>query len=1057
MALVVTLSLVVLVTIAALAFFTRAMANRTVEASRANQVLASQIARSAQDYVASRFLQELRENATIHSTNGTTIYQVTNPLGMLPRRALAETSMTNSPDFSNLIRQSVPGADPAASSDSTAVPSQNERLVNNERWNTPRLLSGSGFANTNQLPNWVYLLRNGTVTGNLTSSETPQVIGRFAYNIYETGGLLNANVAGFPSTVSGSALQAIKGTLAGADLTALGISTSAIDALVAFRNPQATNSATYTNYVAGARKGGFLDAVVPNGSGSGTSTNQFFASRQDLIRYATTQNPGLTNALPFLTHTARFSTAPSWGPTTPPGSSIDYTANSNNSTASNRFLPNVRVQAGFTRPDGTLAQPGEPLLKRKFPLSRLAWVGPNGPVAPGDSGSIQQNFGLLWNPDNRRWDYVGHTGNTVQIGIKTLQQVASEGREPNFFELLKAGILSGSVGKAADQKTLAGNGFRTLEDDEDLQILRIGANLIDQADTDNLPTAIHLAGVSQLGVEDLPYLYTMPAGVRWRYRVNGAYTSSGINFFSPVNISLEGYALIWAPKLFRPHVSSQNPASTPTQIRVRLASGTISSINQLVLNLTFGNSTQTQLQVNAPIDLTNLGQTEIRIPATNFANFSAEPKVVPENEASNTASAIYRQLSVGFWNTGASSGGDTACGFVPFQMTSTTNHTVTATGSPADFRLLIPRVRVEGLMVLLEAWDGAAWRPYDALAGNPGLSVTGISTAAPTNEWDQGGVNFGNNQKAQPYGNSIGGSMHAVYKPDLRTTRWAASHGWEEGRNGIAAPGATQGFRLQKPFAAPTLTAPQNPTNITDWPRGSTSASNNQAPGADGIWRPNDAYLGANANLFSSLSDSNRRPIILQRPFRTVAEMGYAFRDTPWQSLNFFHSLSGDSALLDLFCIEEEPAITAGKVNLNTASRPVLQALLQNFARFPDDSVLFTATTAQNTANNLITFRQAQTGLAFRDKTALADFVSSTQNTDSEVLKTRREAVVRALADVGETRTWNLFADIIVQAGRFLPGAAQFTTEAENRVWVDLTLDRMTGSILNLASEPITQ
>jgi hypothetical protein len=58
MALVTTLSLIVLVTIAAMAFFARSMSNRAVESSRSNQILAKQIADTAADYITGEFLQK---------------------------------------------------------------------------------------------------------------------------------------------------------------------------------------------------------------------------------------------------------------------------------------------------------------------------------------------------------------------------------------------------------------------------------------------------------------------------------------------------------------------------------------------------------------------------------------------------------------------------------------------------------------------------------------------------------------------------------------------------------------------------------------------------------------------------------------------------------------------------------------------------------------------------------------------------------------------------------------------------------------------------------------
>lgn len=1034
MALVITLSLVVLAAFAVMAFFVRATSNRVVENTRAQQLLAEQTARTAADHVTGRFLAEITQNSTAFTDNGKTVYLPQNAAAMIPARLLADPGMAANATFASLVRQSSPSADPAASSHSSAAPAQNGRLLSPAQWNSPRLLPGAGFSSNSQLPNWIYLNRDGALTATPSSNST---IGRFAYNIYQTAGLLDANVAGQTSVLSNSAVQALKFSSAAADLTALdsAVTQTAIDALVQFRSPSAAGtSAQFENYVRGQAQSGFL---------APPSDGRFFASRQDLLRYVNTQNPDLASALPYLTHTTSTLAAPSWSPATPSGSTINYAAQANSASAPNRFFPNVRVINSFTRADGSTAQPGDPLVTRRFPLSKLAWLGPNGPAAGASPALIQRDFGLRWNPSTRRWDYVGHSGAAVQSAIKTLHQVAQEDREPNFFELLKAAILSGSVGRAAQNKTLADLGQQTFEDDEDLQIIRIGACLIDQADSDNFPSHINLGGVAQFGVEDLPYLHTMPAGARWRYRVNGGYINSGIDFTTPTAISIEGYAIVWAPKLFKPHVSSVAPSSGPAQIRVRLSSGTITQITQQTYNISFGNNTHTALNVTAPINLTALPQTELILPASSFGNFQATPKIVEQNEVSNPACSIPNQLAVSFWNTNPT--GDRACGFVPFQMTVTTNHTVTSFG--AGFRLLLPRLKTTGLMIVMEYFDGTTWRPYDSLAGHPDFpATTGISTAAPTNEWDIGGINFGSGGGAQPFGNSIG-AMHAVYKIDLRSTRWAAMHGWEESRNTGPLAGLSWGFRYQKPFPPPILVATQDATNTGLWPEaGVTVNSGINAPHADGVWRVNDAARGAAANFFRDLTDTSRRPVILQRPFRTVAEMGYAFRDTPWQTLNFFHESSGDAGLLDVFCIEEEPALAAGKVNLNMAPAPVLRALVKGAARNPDGTALLDENAA---ANSFIAFRNARTALT--NKSDLAAFVSSPQNSDAENLKHRREAVVRALADAGDTRSWGFLLDIAAQSGRFAPGPAtpdRFIVEGEARHWVDLVIDRHTGRVL---------
>ena len=304
--LVLTLALIALVTFASVAFFSRSATNSAIENLRASQVTTSQIAESGVDHILSRFLGEVVTNSQVVRQNGTDFYFPSNPVAMVPARLVSAAILSNSA-MNNLIRQSVSGADPVASTHSSGVASRDGRVVDANRWSTPKLL-GATLSSTNQLPNWVYVNKDGT----LTATPSTNAVGRFSYNAYDVGGLLDANVAGYPSSITASDLMMIKGTQAGADLTRIsGVAQADVNALISFRNPQCTNGSGYADYVAGAAGRGFLDSVVTGVSGSVTTTNTLFASRQDLIRYAQAQNTGLTNALPYLTHFSREQAAPS--------------------------------------------------------------------------------------------------------------------------------------------------------------------------------------------------------------------------------------------------------------------------------------------------------------------------------------------------------------------------------------------------------------------------------------------------------------------------------------------------------------------------------------------------------------------------------------------------------------------------------------------------------------------------------------------------------------------------------------------------------------------------
>jgi hypothetical protein len=81
-------------------------------------------------------------------------------------------------------------------------------------------------------------------------------------------------------------------------------------------------------------------------------------------------------------------------------------------------------------------------------------------------------------------------------------------------------------------------------------------------------------------------------------------------------------------------------------------------------------------------------------------------------------------------------------------------------------------------------------------------------------------------------------------------------------------------------------------------------------------------------------------------------------------------------------------------------------------------------------------------------------------STDEQKVKACREAFVRTLADVGQTRTWNLMIDLVAQAGRYPPNATsldQFVVEGERRYWLHVAIDRFTGTVIDENLEPVTQ
>jgi hypothetical protein len=207
--------------------------------------------------------------------------------------------------------------------------------------------------------------------------------------------------------------------------------------------------------------------------------------------------------------------------------------------------------------------------------------------------------------------------------------------------------------------------------------------------------------------------------------------------------------------------------------------------------------------------------------------------------------------------------------------------------------------------------------------------------------------------------------------------------------------------------------------------------------------------------------------IVINRPFRSVGELGYVFRDNPWKSLDFFSKNSADGALLDIFSVFDEPSIAAGKINLNTRNAVVLQSMLLAASREEFGSNAISATQATELANALVsnttdTSGQPDTG-PLANPAELAgrlEKILPVSNNANASIKTRREVIIRALAGSTQTRTWNLLVDVIAQSGRFSATATnseKFIVEGEKRYWLHLAIDRITGQIVDQQFEPVLE
>jgi len=198
-ALIIVLAFVVLVTSLAVAYFSRATTDRQLAQSSYNDTSAVLLARSALDITVSDLKQEIATNTPVSPTN---IQPARYPAGIPD-------------DNPNLIRYSSRNAAASrASNIISTAPSANGRSISRARWNSHYLIPPASATGNNSTPvgsfvppDWVLVTRNGPVPFSAwqsdlkdpTSTNTNYVVGRYAFAVYNEGGLIDVNVGGFPN------------------------------------------------------------------------------------------------------------------------------------------------------------------------------------------------------------------------------------------------------------------------------------------------------------------------------------------------------------------------------------------------------------------------------------------------------------------------------------------------------------------------------------------------------------------------------------------------------------------------------------------------------------------------------------------------------------------------------------------------------------------------------------------------------------------------------------------------------------------------------------------
>jgi hypothetical protein len=231
--------------------------------------------------------------------------------------------------------------------------------------------------------------------------------------------------------------------------------------------------------------------------------------------------------------------------------------------------------------------------------------------------------------------------------------------------------------------------------------------------------------------------------------------------------------------------------------------------------------------------------------------------------------------------------------------------------------------------------------------------------------------------------------------------------------------------------------------------------------------------------------------VLLNRRFENVGEFGYAYNPastTTSKTLDFAASTSHDKPLLDFFTYStagqpiglfgnagNAPPYRAGIVNLNTRNGPVLASIIngawlrdQESENPPPDATYLMSQSQALDAGQAIVQETTTNGPALTraDVARLAAAATNKLIADGlwspPVSDEKKQTIARALAEVGQARTWNLMIDVIAETGRYSPGttppldnsnANKFIVEGEKRYWLHIALDRDDGTVLGTQLE----
>lgn len=1102
MALVAILALIVILSVILVAFVSQSRVEVTASNSFSSAIVADSLSKDAVNNIIGSLQYEMAAGSKTPASkiNDLTIYEPVTNVNVWPRLD-GHAGTTNVP---TLLRTSRAGAlyegasvQLPASSVTTDQPSIEGRKISLQRWNYPRLLTKSQNENSGlSVPAWIYVNRAGPVQ--LTSwSDTysasfvngainpAYVIGRYAFRIYDVSGLIDINVAGYPG-INTPAAERIgrKGGLSWAQLREAGLPGWVADGtlpqdVINWRWP----AADYAGFVDGAGvSGGFMQMPA-----AASGVNRFL-NRSDFLGFlksSPSQFP-LGSSEDFATLCTTFTrelNAPSWAPDTAPAASP---------AAMNPFIPSVRVGTAFTRRNGRDARQGEHLVGDRFPLSKIALF--EDPV--DNAAEIRSYFGLVSNNDGT-WIYdagtnISETGfpdgeNASRERLKTLEEIAVENREPNFFELLQAAIYAPTLGQAArDSRDYGTSGFAHSWSDKNIarHVLQVGLNIIDQFDEDNDPTVIRRPDLRKWsltepdpdlsGVENTPLIQLIAPTVFRNLTVEDGMGSDNLPLYPIVT----GY---YQFQLWNPH---QNAAAAPSGEYRIVASG------DLKLLITAGNvGGFSELEsATRPMEINGANGNPNQLTFTTGSQKFGEPSLLRFGnvQASNLkdryegASPYGTANIAGFWAGDVTAPYGRVMPLTPaadgtshseiygkgLLNSNDTNNTTTVAhlGEPGDTIFFQLQKKTQaGNWIPVQTVPFTVDDSYtsynfaEALkAKQSGSTFSFFTYADAANAWET--VNRASGSHYYHGGWQLSGQPSPYMRrvsilSDPRTIRFGTrqpSTGYNFVNRGSAFNNNNQRFGgwLATNPGRPVITG-SGATGLTTSPVGnlydnkSTASYSVSDRGGLSSFRLGDSTVKSRTAPVDPYTNVSARPVMLSRPFRNVAEMAYASRGIPWRNLNFVNDvespsssnpvpLPADAALLDVFTVDEMPAYRAGVMNLNAASQAAIEALLLggDLDNMADAELSVSEATAAAEAifQYLGSGKRSKvtTDPIIRSSADIARVVQALSGSNQPLdgwSKEKKEVLIAALAQAHNGRTWNLLIDVIAQSGKFPPSA----------------------------------